>query len=207
MKKETLKQIVGMQDKLNILSAGKDWKNKEELKWELAIRMEATEFIDSFNWKWWKKSEPDYDNAKVELVDIFHFVLSLDIKTHTTPRLMKIDIDNKLNNKKPSQKEIIEKAEEFFVYSRKDADAMYGIVFELWNMLGMNIEDMFKSYLTKNVLNVFRQEHGYADGTYMKSWSGEEDNVVCFRIASSLELNEEFAEMLGKGLEGAYSEN
>jgi hypothetical protein len=35
--------------------------------------MEAAEAIDSFNWKHWKdiEGEPDLDNAKVELVDIW----------------------------------------------------------------------------------------------------------------------------------------
>ena len=33
-------------------------------------------------------------------------------------------------------------------------------------------------YVAKNVLNVFRQAHGYKDGTYIKFWYGKEDNVV-----------------------------
>jgi hypothetical protein len=27
-------------------------------------------------------------------------------------------------------------------------------------------------------LNRFRQDHGYKEGTYIKVWNGEEDNVV-----------------------------
>jgi hypothetical protein len=46
--------------------------------------MEAAEAIDSFNWKHWKniESEPDLDNAKVELVDIWHFIMLQSKSSH-----------------------------------------------------------------------------------------------------------------------------
>ena len=34
----------------------------------------------------------------------------------------------------------------------------------------------------KNILNRFRQENGYKDGTYKKIWNGEEDNEVLARL-------------------------
>ena len=37
----------------------------------------------------------------------------------------------------------------------------------------------------KLVLNIFRQEHGYSDGTYVKIWKdGLEDNQVLEKIMS-----------------------
>jgi hypothetical protein len=33
----------------------------------------------------------------------------------------------------------------------------------------------------KNILNQFRQDHGYKEGIYIKVWNGEEDNVVMKR--------------------------
>ena len=38
---------------------------------------ESAEAIDSLNWKWWKKDEEDWDNIKIELVDILHFWVSM----------------------------------------------------------------------------------------------------------------------------------
>ena len=29
------------------------------------------------NWKWWKKDQDDWDNVKVELVDMLHFWVSM----------------------------------------------------------------------------------------------------------------------------------
>ena len=40
----------------------------------------------------------------------------------------------------------------------------------------MEWNDLFKQYVGKNVLNVFRQDHGYKAGTYIKIWDGREDN-------------------------------
>jgi dimeric dUTPase (all-alpha-NTP-PPase superfamily) len=47
------------------------------LNFELALRQESAEAIDSLNWKWWKKGEEDWDNIKVELVDMLHFWVSM----------------------------------------------------------------------------------------------------------------------------------
>ena len=48
--------------------------------------------------------------------------------------------------------------------------------------LGIDVEDLYKRYVVKNQLNTFRQKHGYKDGSYIKIWSGVEDNVVAFDI-------------------------
>ena len=42
------------------------------LDFELAMRQESAEAVDSLNWKWWKKDEDDWDNVKIELVDMLH---------------------------------------------------------------------------------------------------------------------------------------
>src|SRR5690606_33754136 len=36
----------------------------------------------------------------------------------------------------------------------------------------MDWKDLFCQYVGKNVLNFFRQDHGYKEGTYRKLWSG-----------------------------------
>lgn len=52
--------------------------------------------------------------------------------------------------------------------------------------LDSNIEDVMQTYVFKAVLNEFRDKNGYADGTYSKMWSYEnetlEDNYVAKKI-------------------------
>ncbi len=52
-------------------------KRQRFLDFELALRQESAEAVDSLNWKWWKKDEDDWDNVKVELVDMLHFWVSM----------------------------------------------------------------------------------------------------------------------------------
>ena len=50
--------------------------------------------------------------------------------------------------------------------------------FALARKCGVNLKILYKFYVAKNVLNQFRQDHGYKEGTYKKTWNGKEDNVV-----------------------------
>lgn len=81
---DKLDEIFDMQDALN-KRIGVDTGNlsdEEKAKWVLnytrAMQQEISELIDSVPWKWWAKyQEFDEQNAKVEVVDLFHFLISL----------------------------------------------------------------------------------------------------------------------------------
>ena len=48
------------------------------LKFSIALGQENAELIDSTPWKWWAKYQTfDKQNARVEIVDLLHFVVSL----------------------------------------------------------------------------------------------------------------------------------
>ena len=54
---------------------------EEQVKWLLnyarAIQQEAAELTDSVPWKWWAKYQNvDLENAKIEVVDLMHFIVS-----------------------------------------------------------------------------------------------------------------------------------
>ena len=54
---------------------------EEQAKWLLnycrAMTQEIAELTDSVPWKWWAKyQEFDRQNARVEIVDLFHFLIS-----------------------------------------------------------------------------------------------------------------------------------
>ncbi len=56
--------------------------NEEKTQWILnytrAMQQELSELVDSVPWKWWAKyQEFDEQNAKVEVIDLFHFLISL----------------------------------------------------------------------------------------------------------------------------------
>lgn len=43
----------------------------------VALSQELAEFRDSIHWKWWKAGKSDPQNAKVEVIDMFHFLMSM----------------------------------------------------------------------------------------------------------------------------------
>jgi dimeric dUTPase (all-alpha-NTP-PPase superfamily) len=56
--------------------------DEEKAKWILnytrAMQQEMAELVDSVPWKWWAKYQKfDAQNARVEVVDLFHFLVSL----------------------------------------------------------------------------------------------------------------------------------
>jgi dimeric dUTPase (all-alpha-NTP-PPase superfamily) len=47
------------------------------LRYCLAMRQEIGELVDCVPWKWWAKYQKrDLQNARVEVVDLFHFLIS-----------------------------------------------------------------------------------------------------------------------------------
>jgi len=54
----------------------------EQVQWVLnytrAMSQELAELVDSVPWKWWAKYQQiNKQNAKIEVVDLFHFLVSL----------------------------------------------------------------------------------------------------------------------------------
>lgn len=55
---------------------------EEKIKWVLnylrAMQQEMAELTDSVPWKWWAKYQKfDEQNARVEVIDLFHFLISI----------------------------------------------------------------------------------------------------------------------------------
>ncbi len=79
-----LEQLFSMQERLN-LRIGVETRamtDDERVTWVLnycrAINQEVAELTDSVPWKWWAKYQTfDQQNARVEVVDLFHFLISL----------------------------------------------------------------------------------------------------------------------------------
>lgn len=82
--KDMLQDLFDKQMSLNLrIGVNPPEMNEEEqIKWVLnytrAASQELAELIDSVPWKWWAKYQTfDLQNAKVEVVDLFHFLISL----------------------------------------------------------------------------------------------------------------------------------
>ncbi|MHB8523572.1 MAG: dUTPase [Limisphaerales bacterium] len=80
---DQLREMFRMQQTLNerieVKTAGMT--EEDKVKWLLnycrAMTQEIAELTDSVPWKWWAKYQKlDEQNARVEVVDLFHFLIS-----------------------------------------------------------------------------------------------------------------------------------
>ena len=61
-------------------------KNIWTLNFIRAVQQELAELTDSVPWKWWAKYQKrDEQNIKVEIVDLFHFLISLALVNNISP--------------------------------------------------------------------------------------------------------------------------
>ena len=80
---DQLRELFRMQKALNQrIGVNTDQMSQEDqVKWLLnysrAMSQELAELTDSVPWKWWAKYQQfDVQNARVEVVDLFHFLIS-----------------------------------------------------------------------------------------------------------------------------------
>ena len=200
--KKLIHEMIQLQDAMNI-KIDIDWVDKNR-EWYRAIWIECGELMEHFGgWKWWKKGDKDLGQILLELVDIWHFGLSSIISQQrsnqqATEKILKLWDDSNSNDKfyesveKLALTALLKK--EFSVSAFKSAVISSCFTFE----------DVYKGYIGKNILNHFRQENGYKNGTYIKIWNGLEDNVVLFEIQRTISIDQNFKVNLYKSLEAQY---
>ncbi|MGE0738648.1 dUTP diphosphatase [Sulfurimonas sp.] len=206
--------MLQLQADLNEATNGDKWtsgitKNNKVINWKRCIYMECAEMIDSFSWKHWKNidKEADWANLQIEVVDVWHFIMSLAIEQDAqnaqggigviASAIAAVESFEKIlakNGLFVNENEIMEKIEAIMLESllKKEfhLEKLVNDFFDLVVMSGLDLETLYKLYVGKNILNQFRQDHGYKDGSYIKVWGGEEDNVVMQRV---LEQNSDIA--------------
>jgi len=168
--------------------------------WHRAIQVEGVEAIEHHGWNWWKKQECDMAQLRMELVDIWHFILSASIQTKFgNIALARMEMQSELNLRQKS----VQFDNQYYVLAQlsllEKLDVLVGLaaakrtslaLFEsLLHDCDMEWNDLFKQYVGKNVLNVFRQDHGYKAGTYIKIWDGREDNEHLVEVLEVTDLD------------------
>ncbi|MCO4799032.1 MAG: dUTP diphosphatase [Colwelliaceae bacterium] len=197
-----ISQMLTMQDAMNS-RVSETWR-ENGYEWYRAIWVECAEMLDHHGWKWWKHQEIDVAQVQLELVDIFHFGLSLRLMTGASLG----DITNELAHELTQQtdendfKIALENLASAAVSSKAfDAIALA----DCMRLMNMDLAELFRQYVGKNTLNFFRQDHGYKDGSYIKIWNGEEDNEVLATLVNELDASAaNFQQQLYAALEAKY---
>ena len=114
------------------------------------------------DWCWWKATQKPVDRNKVleELVDIWHFGLSLDIQA--SYNLYNEKLLNRIDSWQPFRNQ--ECVLDAFYYLIDDAYRYCYVTQSLYLLsyaLGFKIEDVYQGYIKKNAENYKRIESGY----------------------------------------------
>jgi len=200
--KNKLLVMLELQDAMNA-RVNSVWR-KANSEWYRAIWTECAEMLDHYGWKWWKHQQPDLDQVRLELVDIFHFAMSdyllqdNDNEAVASRILAELACPGSINE--------IRLAIESMAQSTIANQSMHFSEFaNIMQLIEMDFDQLYRMYVGKNVLNFFRQDHGYKDGSYIKVWQGREDNEHLVELLTRLDSETaSFKDEVYQGLQTRY---
>ena len=203
--KEKILIMLDLQDAMNT-KVNEDWMN-QNFSWYRAIWVESAELLDHYGWKWWKKQSLDAEQVKLELVDIWHFGLSILLLESDNREEISSDIAKQISSGKSSG-DFCGDLEAFTLTTLEKKSFDISGFSALMSGINLSFEELYVSYIGKNVLNFFRQDNGYQDGSYKKVWSGKEDNQHLVELVGELDTNSKlFKDNLYVSLQRRYNES
>jgi dimeric dUTPase (all-alpha-NTP-PPase superfamily) len=197
--------MLEMQDRMNS-RVDRDWLERGR-EWYRAIWIECAELMDHYGgWKWWKDSPREIDQVMLEIVDIWHFGLSMRITADRQYGSAAEQIVDEWHTLEDSNG-FLRDVERLASVALREKAFLVAIVPVLLGGIGREFDDLYRAYIGKNVLNFFRQDHGYRDGSYRKIWQGREDNEHLVEILSALDTDDaDYRERVYAALQQRYAE-
>ncbi len=183
-----------------------------------AVVVEGAEAIEHHGWKWWKKQEKDLPQLQMELIDIWHFIMSEILLRNSAEHESSLDVLMEMLSTANAQN-LIDFDDQQYLIAELDLITKFELLIALsvskrielalfssiMNDCELNWASLYCQYVGKNVLNMFRQDKGYKEGTYQKIWNGREDNEYLVEIIDSLDSSRlEFKDEVYAALEASY---
>lgn len=175
--------MLEMQDAMNTRVHAR-WR-EQNFEWYRAIWVECAELLDHYGWKWWKQQQPQLDQVKLELVDIWHFGMSDLLGGENDYQTLARSLAP-VFEQFPAAGDFRDNLESFAcnTLQHKGFDPLQFV--PLLSDAALPFDQLYSRYIGKNVLNFFRQDHGYQDGSYRKTWAGREDNEHLAELVDEL---------------------
>jgi hypothetical protein len=203
--KQALINMLAMQDRMNS-RVHERWR-EQGFEWYRAIWIECGELIEHYGYKWWKKQDADLEQVRLEVIDIWHFGLSALFGNVKSIEQIAGEIEIELAGQVPAGLGVREATEALALHSLTTKGFSPSRFWDLMQSVGLDFDGLYSAYVGKNVLNFFRQDHGYKVGSYVKNWAGREDNEHLVELIADLDNNAvDFADQVYSALEGRYRE-
>ena len=195
--------MLAMQDSMNA-KVHRDW-IAQNFAWYRAAWIECGELMDHHGYKWWKKQSVEAEQVKLEVIDIWHFGMSALFAEGLSRSAMAANVTAEIVAHRPNGSGVLEATEALAEYCLANKGFSVAVFWQLLDAAGLNLESLYQAYVVKNVLNFFRQDHGYKEGTYIKQWQGREDNEHLSDILATLDSDSDgFREQVYRELASRY---
>ena len=180
---------------------------EQDFEWYRAAWIECGELIEHYGYKWWKKQVPDIEQVRLEVIDIWHFGLSALFREGKTIERIADDILVELEAHQASGLGVREATEELALHCLQTKGFSPARFWDLMTASGLDFDTLYTAYVGKNVLNFFRQDNGYKDGSYVKNWDGREDNEHLSELVAVMDHGaDDFADQVYAVLAERYAE-
>lgn len=214
LKMTTVANLVDNQFKVNAALCRSDNWLTHKNDWESAIMAEAVEAIEAIGFEWWRPTEVDRTNLLIELSDMLAFSLGFQMQgihfsgidsKEEVRGLTAAALFNAISEANTEAKMPVDwladyakgksSIKEFITFVPGLRPGMLTRLFTCALYCGFTTDELLAMYAAKSVLNVFRTENGYREGTYFKKWfvDGEtkEDNY----FLANLVMTEDFKDI------------
>lgn len=200
--KHAFMTMLEMQNNMN-KKVHPDWV-EQHFQWYRATWIECGELVDHYGYKWWKKQTPDMDQVHLEVVDIWHFGMSMLFNGQSIEDIA-LSMAAELSEHSVESRGVIEATEDLAEHCLRTKTFSICLFWNLLKAVGMSFDELYQQYVGKNVLNFFRQDHGYKTGSYIKQWHNREDNEHLVEILAQLDPQaNDFAEQIYQQLTSRY---
>jgi hypothetical protein len=217
--RKVLGEMLRTQEMINLVAIGQHWRTAN-CNFRLAIAQECAEGIDHLGWKWWTSKQPNMEAAKVEVIDIVHFALADTLQQKGEASFEEL-AESLFNSWIYRTSDIIVAGQTFDPKNMSVVDGFqaiatlaglgkvdFGLIVWVGERLSMDFEALAKLYRQKATLNLFRQQHGYKEGKYIKMWGKDlEDNDYMQQVSAQIDWSDpRAATHLNALLERAYAQ-
>ena len=177
--------------------------SEQNFEWYRAVWIECAELMDHQGYKWWKKQDPDLEQVQLEVIDIWHFGMSALFANYDSATDIADAILSAWSTIENQQLSVHQATEELAAWCLMHKSFSASHFWQLLVAVELNFDQLFVAYVGKNVLNFFRQDNGYKDGSYIKLWDGKEDNLHLVELTAELDTE---ADSFGEDLYNALSD-
>lgn len=204
---EAVRDMARRQESLHIQILGDNWRERQDkAPWMRAAWMECAELMRELGWEWHQESAPNIAQARMEAVDIWHFLLSdalcrrnpgaaLAALAECLPILPPTPtLGEGLRTRHPGETRRVALNSALLAVEHLAQGCLNGApnafthaFAALLRHLEMSAHDLYAASVAKHALNLFRQDHGYRTGNYDKTWGGKSDTEHLVKLMTHLE--------------------